>query len=224
MQSATNKACWWSSTIGRKQLIGLTGLGLSLFVLVHMLENILILIGPKVYNNYANFLTSNPLIYVAEAGLLAIFLGHVILALRITLQNFAARDTRYALRASGPKRTSAAQRSLWIQGLLILVFLVLHLISFKFGPEYSVDYGQGPIRDLHKLVIEDFHDPLFVGWYIFALLVLGVHLSHGIGSVFQTLGLHHPRYQGLIRAFSVTYAVLVTLGFIVQPLYVYFLS
>jgi succinate dehydrogenase / fumarate reductase, cytochrome b subunit len=214
---------WICSTIGRKQLIGITGIGLSLFVLLHMIENMLILVGPQVYNNYAHFLTSNPLIYVAEAGLLAFFLAHLLFASALSVKNMGAREGRYAVPAKGAKRTTLTQRSLWAQGLLILVFVILHLITFKYGTEYTANYGQGEIRDLHRLVIEVFKEPVYVAWYIVALIVLGFHLSHGVGSSFQTLGIHQVRYQGAIRRFSIFYAVIVSLGFIVQPLYVFFI-
>jgi succinate dehydrogenase / fumarate reductase, cytochrome b subunit len=224
MQNLGNKKHGWScSTLGRKQLIGLTGVGLSLFMMIHMLENMLILVGPQAYNNYTHFLTSNPLIYLAEAGLVALFLGHIFLASAISIKNWGARTTSYAVTASGAKATSLTQRTLWAQGLLILVFLILHLITFKYGTEYSVNYGQGEIRDLHRLVIEVFKTPIYIGWYLVALVVLGFHLSHGVGSAFQTMGLHHVRYQGLIRKFSLLYAVVVAGGFIVQPLYVFFI-
>jgi succinate dehydrogenase / fumarate reductase cytochrome b subunit len=212
-----------ASTIGRKQVIGLTGIGLSLFVLMHMAGNMLILVGPQAYNEYAHALVSNPLIYLAEGGLVALFLGHLAVASRISIQNMGARKTRYAVLPSGDKATSAAKRSLWAQGLLIFVFLILHLISFKYGTHYTANYGKGEIRDLHKLVIETFQQPLYAGWYAFAMVVLLVHLSHGVASSVQTLGIHHPRYQKGIKAFSCLYALVVGGGFIIQPLYVFFI-
>lgn len=223
MQNHANKHAWLCSTIGRKQLIGVTGLGLSFFVLTHMLGNMLILVGPEAYNEYSHKLVSNPLIYAAEAGLLAIFVGHLIFALRLTIKNWGARDTRYAMLPNGAKRTSWTQRSLWAQGLLILVFLILHLITFKFGHHYTATYNGVEMRDLHKLIIEVFHEPVYVAWYIVALVVLGFHLSHGVGSSFQTLGIHHPRYQKGIKCFSIGYAVIVIAGFLSQPIYVYFM-
>lgn len=226
MQNLAKNPCgrgWLCSTIGRRQLIGLTGLGLSGFVLIHMLGNMLILVGPQAYNEYSHKLTSNPLIYIAEVGLLATFFGHLIFALGLSWKNFKARNTRYAMLPSGPKRTSWTQRSLWAQGLLILVFVVLHLITFKFGPEYKVNYGQGEMRDLFKLVLEVFHDPIYVGWYLFALVILLFHLSHGVGSSVQTLGIHPTRYQKAIRCLSIGYALIVFLGFVSQPLYVFFI-
>lgn len=214
---------WLSSTIGRKQLVGITGLGLSGFVLTHMLGNMLILVGPQAYNQYAHALVTNPFIYIAEAGLIAMFLAHIFIALRLSWSNYQARDFKYAMRPSGEKRTTYIQRSLWAQGLLILAFTILHLITFKYGPHYTTNYGGIEMRDLHKLVIEVFQEPLYVAWYIVALIVLGLHLSHGVGSSLQTLGIHHIRYQRHFKTISLLYAVIVTLGFLSQPIYVFFL-
>jgi succinate dehydrogenase / fumarate reductase cytochrome b subunit len=211
------------STIGRKQLIGLTGLGLCGFVLIHMVGNLLILVGPKAYNEYSHALISNPLIYLAEAGLLFMFVAHLALASMISIANLCARGSRYAVLSNGDKGTSWIQRSLWAQGLLILVFTVLHLITFKYGQHYTADYGHGGIRDLHKLVVEIFHQPGYVIWYVIALITLLFHLSHGLASSLQTFGIHQPRFQRGIKVASWIYALVVGLGFIVQPVYVYFL-
>lgn len=217
------KTSWMCATIGRKQLIGITGLGLSGFVLMHMAGNLLILVGPKAYNEYSHALISNPLIYLAEAGLLAMFLAHLAFASMLSISNLKARDFGYALRPSGDKGTSWLKRSLWAQGLLILVFTILHLISFKYGTHYTADYGHGEIRDLHKLVIEVFKQPGYVVWYVIALVVLLFHLSHGVASSLQTFGINHPRYNCGIKCASWIYAIVVGLGFIVQPLYVFFI-
>lgn len=211
---------WLSSTIGRKQLIGVTGLGLSGFVLTHMLGNMLILVGPQAYNEYSHKLITNPFLIVAELGLLLMFVVHLVMAVRLSWSNWQARDTRYKVASNGPKGTSFIQKSLWAQGLLILVFVILHLITFKYGTVYTVNYGAGEMRDLHRLVIETFREPLYTGWYVVAVFVLGLHLSHGFGSTFQTLGLHHVRYQSALRCLSILYAVIVAAGFISQPLYV----
>lgn len=217
------KIGWLNSTIGRKQLVALTGLGLSLFVLVHMAGNMLILVSAQKYNEYGHALVSNPLLYVAEVGLIAMFVGHLAIALALSWKNAQARTQRYAVLPHGQKRTTWTQRSLWAQGLLILVFTILHLITFKYGPHYEVDYGHGAIRDLHKLVVEVFHEPGYVVWYCVALVILGLHLSHGVGSSLQTFGLNHPRYNFAIKSISWFYALVVAAGFISQPLYVYFI-
>ncbi len=214
---------WIGSTIGRKQVIGLTGLGLSGFLFTHMLGNMLIIVGPQAYNQYAHALTSNPLIYAAEVGLVFMFLVHLLLAVRLSLAGLRARDSRYAVLSSGAKATSWIQRTLWPQGLLILAFAVSHLVTMKYGAHYTVNYGQGEIRDLHKLVVEVFMEPGFVIGYLVALVILGLHVSHGVSSAVQTLGVHHPRFQKGIRCTSILYAIVVIGGFISQPLYVFFI-
>lgn len=220
--TAVKSACQCAlATITRKQIVALSGIGLAVFVMIHMAGNMLIFLGPQAYNEYSHALTSNHFIYVAELGLIAMFLGHAFYASYLTWKNYRARDTRYAMRASGAKRTPWLHRTLFAQGLILLVFVILHLITFKYGPEYSVNYGHGEIRDLFKLVVEEFHEPELVAWYVVALLILGFHLSHGVSSTVQTFGLHHPRYQKAIFRFGVLYALVVSLGFIAQPIYIY---
>lgn len=211
------------STIGGKVLVGLTGLALSLFVMTHMAGNMLILVSPELYNKYGHALITNPLIYAAEAGLILMFVLHLGKAMALTLQNFSARPQKYAVSGSGAKSTSVTTKTMWAQGLVILVFVILHLFTFKFGNYYEVTYGDQTMRDLHRLVIEVFMQPGYVVGYLVALIVLGFHLNHGVGSSFQTLGLHHPKYTPLIKCFSTLYAVVVAGGFISQPLYVFLL-
>jgi len=223
MQNESKHCGWIQSTIGRKQLIALTGLGLSGFLVTHMLGNMLIFLGPQAYNEYSHALVSNHLLIFAEIGLVLMFLAHFVFALALSWSNNRARDFRYAMLPSGPKRTSWTQRTLWAQGLLILVFVILHLITFKYGSEYTVNYGQGEMRDLHKLVLEVFQDPRYVAWYVVALIVLAFHVAHGVGASLQTLGISHPRYAKGIKCASLLYAVVVIGGFVSQPLYVFFI-
>jgi len=216
-------AGWFQATIGHKQLIAVSGLGLAGFVLTHMAGNLLILVSAQAYNEYSHALISNPFIYVAEAGLVLLFLMHLTIATRVSWNNLKARGSRYAHRSHGDKGTSMIQRTLWPQGLLIAVFLGLHLNTFKYGTIYMVNYGHGEIRDLHKLALEVFHQPGYVAWYIVCLIALLFHLSHGVRSSLQSFGIHHPRYVAGIKAASWAYALIVGLGFIIQPLYVYFI-
>lgn len=213
--------CFTSSKIGKKYLVAITGLGLSLFVLGHMMGNLLIFVSPEAYNMYGHTLVSNPAIYAIEFGLVAIFFAHMALAMKLTRENWKARPVGYAVSSSGDKSTSFTTRSMWAQGILLLVFSVHHLITFKYGPFYEFDYNGETIRDLHRLVVEVFQSPLYVGWYIVCLLALGFHLSHGVSSAIQTLGVYHPRYFGKFKAIGYLYAILVAAGFIAQPLYVF---
>lgn len=214
--------CFFSSTIGRKEVVAITGLGLTLFVLSHMLGNMLILVSPKAYNEYSHALISNPLLIYAEGGLVLAFLIHILMTALLTLRNFAAKGQRYAVSAKGDKATGCVNKTLWYQGMIIFVFVILHLATFKYGSYYTANYGNGDMRDLHKLVIEVFSQPGYVVWYVIALLALGMHLSHGVESLFQTMGVNHPKYNCAIKIFGRAYALIVLAGFLSQPIYVYF--
>jgi succinate dehydrogenase / fumarate reductase cytochrome b subunit len=209
------------STIGRKQIVALTGLGLTLFVLLHMLGNCLIFVSPEAYNTYSHKLTSSALIYIAEVGLVVLFFCHLYLAITLTIANRRARPDGYAMGTNGKKGVSFASKTMIYQGSILLVFVILHLITFKYGPHYTVTYDGVEMRDLHRLVLEVFHSPAYVGWYVICLLLLGLHLSHGVSSSVQTLGGNHPHYNKFIKCFGYFYAVVVSLGFISQPLYVF---
>lgn len=211
-----------SASIVLKQLAGLSGLVWTLFVLTHMGGNMLIFVGAEAYNRYGHALVTNPLIYVAEVVLVVFLLTHSFLAVALTLKNKRARPVNYAVNPSHSKAATLAQKTMIFHGSLLLVFIVFHLITFKFGTHYSVVYNGIEMRDLHRLVVEVFREPLYVVGYIVCLIGLGFHLSHGVSSSFQTFGINHPSYNGAIKKFGVFYALIVTLGFIAQPLYVFF--
>lgn len=201
--------------------MALTGLGLSAFVLTHMIGNLLIFAGPEKYNAYSHVLISNPFIYVAEVGLVALFLAHVLTAITLTIENKKARGERSYVTTSGAKGVLFASKTMIHQGLILLIFTISHLISFKYGPDYKVTYDGVEMRDLHALVLEVFHKPVYVAWYVVCLVLLGLHLSHGFASAFQSIGVFHPRYTVLLKRFSIFYAVVVSAGFIAPPVYIF---
>lgn len=217
-----SKSAFFKSSIGRKFLVGFSGLALTLFVITHVLGNFLIFIGPEAYNLYSYKLVSNPFIYVAEAGLLLLFLMHLGVASKLSLENWQARDTQYAKGSSGDKATSHVAKGMWLQGGIILIFVVLHILTFKFGTVYSVYYNGIEVRDLFKLMVEVFQNPLYVVGYIFALIILGLHLSHGVASSLRSLGFNHPMYEPKIKIIGWLVALFVSVGFIIQPIYIYF--
>lgn len=211
-----------ATTIGRKQIVAVTGLALSGFVLGHMAGNLLMFVSPQAYNEYGHGITSGPLYLPIEIGLLSAFLFHAFIAIRLKIRNISARAKGYAVQPKGDKAADKVSSTMAIQGLIILVFVLLHLRTFKYGPIVMVDYGKGPIRDLFVLMVDVFNQPGYVIWYVAALLVLCLHLSHGIRSVFQTFGVHHPRYQPALKAAAWAYALIVAGGFIAQPIYIFF--
>jgi succinate dehydrogenase / fumarate reductase cytochrome b subunit len=122
---------------------------------------------------------------------------------------------------SGAKGVSLASQTMAIQGTLILVFVITHLIGFKFGAYYETTVNGVVMRDLHRLVVEVFSNPVAVAWYVIALILLGMHLSHGFGSIFQSLGLRTRSNAEKLNKLSWAYAVIVAGGFLSQPIYVF---
>ncbi len=213
---------FYTTTVGKKHLMGITALIWVLFVAGHLSGNLLIMVSPQAFNEYGHFLTSNHLIWVARAVLLGAFVLHVYLAVVLTLHNRAARGAqKYAMSPNGSKGVTTASKTMAYQGSLILAFVIFHIITFSLGPYYEVTYDGVVMRDLHRLVVEVFKQPAYVGWYILCLFLLGVHLSHGVGSIFQSLGLRTENYARKIRVASVAYGIVIAGGFIVLPIYVY---
>lgn len=208
-----------SSSIMKKQVMGVTGLLLCGFLLSHLAGNCLIYVGSDAFNVYAYTLISNPLIYVAEAILAVIFLTHLGLALKLTIENKAARPQRYYIKQNTGRGATFASSTMPYTGMIILVFLVLHLLHFKFGPVYMTTVDGVEMRDLYKTVVEYFQSPLNVAWYIFVMIALAIHVSHGFWSAFQSIGFSHPKYNCAIKFISKAFAVLVFVGYSALPIY-----
>ncbi|MDE2491568.1 MAG: succinate dehydrogenase cytochrome b subunit [Elusimicrobia bacterium] len=205
------------SSIGKKIMVALAGLFLSFFLVVHLAGNLFLFGGAPAFNHYASLLEHNELLPVAEIGLVVLFLIHILLAIRATWINRAARPVGYAVYRGKGARTAGSKTMIWT-GLLLLAFLIVHLKSFRFAPEAVRE------ADLYALVVHAFRNPWYSGFYVLALVGLGVHLSHGIQSGFQTLGLNHPRYTPWIKRLGLALAVLLALGFMSMPIYFGFLG
>lgn len=220
-----------ASSVGTKLLIAITGLSLFLFLVVHLIGNLMLFVGPETFNAYSHALISNPLIYVAEAGLLALFLLHVFNAALNWWSNRGARPDDYEVRqwAGHTSRKSVASTTMILTGTVTLIFVVFHLLTMKFGPaeaEGYIDVGKaGPMRDLHRLVIEVFHDNPFalasVAFYVVCMGLVFLHLRHGLSSALQSLGINHPKYNRLILLAGTVLAVVIGFGFAVIPVIIY---
>lgn len=201
------------SSVGKKQVMALTGLALCGFLVTHLLGNLLILLGPDAFNLYAYKLTSNPAIYVAEAILVLLFLSHLGMALKLTIENKLARPVGYYKRVPTGRGSTFASSTMPITGLIILVFLVTHLINFKYGTYYSTSVDGQEMRDLYRVVVEYFANPAYVAWYVVAMIAAGIHTSHGFWSSFQSLGFSHGKYNCSIKFISKVYGIVIALGF-----------
>jgi succinate dehydrogenase / fumarate reductase cytochrome b subunit len=219
-------ACYLKSTIGKKQMMAVTGLAWCGFVVGHMLGNLLYLVGHESYNAYGAGITGGNLYYAIEAGLLATLLGHMFFAMLVVLGNRSARPIGYAVSPQGKDKTGAtfASRTMAYSGTLILVFIVLHLITFRFGTHYEATAHGEPVRDLARLMQEVFSSAGPVLWYVIALAVLALHLSHALWSSLQTLGLIPGGKESGIRKLSYAFGILVSVGFVVNPLYIFFVQ
>lgn len=210
------------STVGRKYLMGISGLVWMGFIAGHMAGNLLIFAGADTFNSYGHAIVSNKLLlYGTEIALSLAIVIHVASAISLTIQNRSARDSRYAVTPNGSKGSSLASQTMAIQGSAILAFIILHLITFKYGPVYETNVNGVPMRDLHKLVVEVFHNPTYVAWYVVCLVLLLFHLSHGAASIFQSFGVLERKMQADIKKGAWTYAIIVAGGFLSQPLYVF---
>ena len=212
----------FKSTIGRKLLMAITGLALLGFLVAHLTGNLLIYGGPEEFNDYGHALTSTPLIYVAEIGLLVLFFIHIWSAITLSLVNREARPEGYAVRgnAGHTSRRSWASSHMLISGAVIAIFLVIHIVTLKYGTHYESATEEG-VRDLHRLVLEKFQDPIYSGGYAVAMLLLGFHLWHAFGSAMQTLGVGHSRN---LARFGKLIALVLTMGFMSFPIVIYFMG
>ena len=218
------------SSIGKKLFMGLSGLLLSGFIVVHLLGNLALLNPDRdPFNKYAHFLTHGlgNAIYVAEFLLAAIFLIHIIYAIAVTWGNWTARPKGYAKvkNAKGASHKTIASTTMIYGGLLILIFLVLHLFHFKFNEEimYTTKDGQY-IRDLYATVYQFFGNFWNTLFYVVVMVVLGFHLSHGFWSAFQSLGLNGKRFTPFVVGFGYLFAVVMGIGFVYLPFYIYYLT
>lgn len=215
---------YFGSAIGRKQLMAVTGLIWSGFIFTHMAANMLILFSPEAYNKYSHALITNPLIYLAEAFLVLTLLMHTVYGIKVTIENRRAKALKSAKPTSGPKAPRFQSKFMIFHGSIILAFVILHLITFKFGTYYSTTIDGVEMRDLHRLVIEVFQNPVYVAWYLVALVAVGLHLAHGFWSSFSTLGFYHPERSRTLNVIGYIYAAVVAGGFMSQPIYVMFFA
>ncbi len=212
---------YFSSSIGKKQIMGLAGILMAGFLIVHLIGNFLMFLGPEKFNLYAHTLTSLPIIYAAEVMLVLLFLVHVLLAIGLITENFLARPKRYFVKVRTGRGSTIASSTMAYTGLIILIFLINHLLVLKFGNFYIGYQGETEVRDIYKLVIEIFQSPYYLSGYIVAMLILGLHVSHGIQSAFVTFGIYHPRYTPGVKISSIAFSVIIALLYSAFPIWAY---
>jgi succinate dehydrogenase / fumarate reductase cytochrome b subunit len=211
---------WWiksvTSSVGKKTLMAATGLCFIGFLVVHLLGNFTIYGGGGAFNAYSRKLHSlGILIKVSEWGLLIFALTHVTTGITLFIENKLARPVRYAVKKRAGGR-SLGSATMPYTGILLLLFVVMHLINFHF-----VDKTNTTIFDI---VSRTFRHSGMVAVYVAAMIIAAVHISHGLWSAFQTLGANHPKYMPLVRLLSLVFSIVVGIGFGSLPIYISFIS
>jgi succinate dehydrogenase / fumarate reductase cytochrome b subunit len=210
----------FSSSVGQKIVIGITGFALFLYLLIHIAGNLLVFFGPAVFNRYAYVMEANPLLPVIEILLLLVVLMHVYKTVRMFLSNSQARPVRYEQKksAGATSRKTLASSTMIVSGLWLLAFLVVHTKAFRFSPEYPWPEGG---RDLYRQEMENLSNPLVVGFYLLSMIVVGSHLFHGIASAVQSLGGDHPTWTPRVLMLGKIIAVLIAGAFMVIAVWAY---
>ncbi len=213
----------FSTSVGTKLLIGITGVALVLYLIIHIAGNLMVFGGPAVFNKYAYTLEGNPLIPMIEIGLLLVFLIHVYKTVRMFIGNQQARPARYVQKkyAGKPSRKSLASSTMIASGLWLFLFIIVHVRAFRYGTEYAWPAGG---RDLYRLEMENLSNPFVVAFYIVSMVVVGSHLWHGVSSAFQSLGVDHPRVTPKLLLAGRLLAVLIAAGFIAIAAWVYLMQ
>lgn len=210
----------FSSSIGRKTVVAVTGSLLVLFLLGHMLGNMNMFLGQEAMNQYAANLKGMPVaLSVVRLGLVTVLLLHILLTISLNIENRRARPSRYV--ASSTVRASLASRTMVVSGLILFSFLVYHILHYtggKMQPDtFHLSDAKGR-HDVFRMVVYGFSNPAITAGYVFSMLLVAMHLNHGIQSVMQTLGVTDRQRMRSISRAAVALSVLLFLGFSSVPL------
>jgi succinate dehydrogenase / fumarate reductase cytochrome b subunit len=210
----------WNSTVSLKIIVALTGVILLLFVVGHMIGNLQVFLGPEVFNAYGEKLRMFPaLLWLVRAVIAMTAILHIVVTIRLTLLNNAARPIDYAQKRA--VRATLASRTMVYSGLMLLAFVVYHLAHYTWkitNPQYQTMLDTGGHPDIHAMVVAGFSNPLISVSYVVAMILLGFHLSHGIASVFQTAGWASTRTLPKIEKAATVITIILVLGYISIPI------
>ena len=218
-----------TSSIGQKLIMSLTGIFLILFLIVHLAGNLQLLAndGGKSFNVYAAFMSENPIILVISLGLYTFILLHSIQGIILALSNRKAKGGHY--KTGKVAGASWISKNMFLLGILIFAFLCIHMGDFWVKTRFTdqlpiVNYPghEKPVQDLFSRVQIAFQQPWIVIIYLIGVGALGLHLIHGFQSTFQTLGIHNKKYSPVINVIGWIYSIVISVGFAIQPLFLYF--
>jgi len=218
----------FGSSVGRKIMVSLTGLFLITFLTVHLIGNLLLIVsGAEAFNAFAHFMAENPVVRIPEIFLGLGFLFHIYNTIVLTWQNYKARPIKYKLDKRNKNSNIMSRTMIW-SGSIILMFLIIHVANFFVAHRVThgdIESMQGISfftgGNMAESVTAAFQNPVYVGLYLFAMLLLIFHLLHGFQSAFQTLGLSHVKYNKMIKGLGYLIAALFPMGFAVIPIVIY---
>ena len=214
---------FFQSSIGKKVLIATTGVVLSLFLIIHLIGNLMLFGGEEVFNTYVSTLSGiKPLVRIIEVILFLVFLGHILSGFYLALENKKATPVSYKV-SSYNNTASIQSRSMAISGSILFIFLLFHLQTFwcAFQKTHGVN------ANYYEIVMDSligYNNPLVAGFYVVALILLALHLRHGFESAFQTFGLSDSRYKGIVKNIAVLFWFVIPAAFISIPVYFGFIK
>tara|TARA_Y100000741_G_scaffold139613_1_gene105291 strand:+ start:34 stop:699 length:666 start_codon:yes stop_codon:yes gene_type:complete len=216
---------YFSSKIFQKALAALSGGFLVIFLLGHLAGNLQLFIpgelGQKQFNSYALFMTTNPAVIALSYLTYTSIILHSILTLYLVLRSRSARSVRYQV-SSGSSNSSWASRNMAFLGTMLLIFLIIHLRSFWYEMHFGdIGLDKWGNKDLYTVTVSAFQNTLYTAFYVLSMLMLSFHLSHGVSSAFQTLGLSTSKYEKIINFVGKSIAVLIPLIFASIPITLY---
>jgi len=212
-----------SSSIGKKQIVAVTGIAMVLFLIAHLAGNLLIFKGPEALNNYSKALHDlGGLLWIARIGLLAAFVLHFGFTISLVMQNRRARGVQYD-QPLHKKTRKLSTKIMPLSGMIVFIYIIKHLIDFTFTPSSPANaMVDGVYLGLYGLLYNSFSDPVTSLFYVVAMIAIGFHLNHGIQSFVQTLGGNHASYTPVVQKVGASLSVILAIGFSSIPLYVLF--
>ena len=206
---------FWQSTNGKKVVMAVTGAILFLFVIGHLLGNLQVFEGPAKINAYGHFLHSiGELLWIVRIVLIISVILHITATVQLALRNKRARPVGYSRKEA--INSSYASRTMYWSGPIVLAFVIFHLLQFTAG--YIHPGSQFIEGDVYHNLVAGFQVWWVSAWYIFSIVLLGLHLRHGIWSMFQSVGYNHPRHTPLLKKSAFVVALLIVLGYISIPI------
>jgi succinate dehydrogenase / fumarate reductase cytochrome b subunit len=214
----------WRSSLGKKYIMAISGCLLFGFVVGHLAGNLQIFLGPDVLNRYGHFLQTTPeLIWPARLGLLAMLVLHVAAAITLTTQNRAARTVNYA--QFEVVAASYASRTMMMSGIIVFVFVVYHLLHFTIqipginftGHDFKILQDAKQRHDIYAMMVLGYKQPLVSLFYVIGIALLCLHLSHGVSSMFQSMGWKNKAYGAFLDKFAIGAALAIFAGYVSIP-------